>query len=73
MYDFNNYDNDMAYSYDEYLENVQERAEDMYYGDPNEDYLVQRAIDEAAENFEALEYESKMAEQMIDDIYSQNN
>lgn len=64
MYNWDNYDNDMAYSYDDYVE----ENEDAY-----EDYLLQKELDEKAENFEALEYESKMAQQMTDNLYSQNN
>lgn len=59
MYDWNNYDNDIAYSYDDYVE----ENEDAY-----EDYLLQKQLDEKAEEFDSLEYESKMAEQLINDI-----
>lgn len=72
MYDWNNYDNDMAYSYDDYLDSALERAEDSYYGDAYEDYKVQEAMDRMAESFEATEYESKMAEQLIDSINDKN-
>lgn len=43
------------------------------YQDAYEDYMIQKQIDEKAEQMDALEYESKMAEQMIDTLYSQNN
>ena len=46
------------------------------YLDAYEDYMVQKMIDEKAEKHEeeidALEYQSKMAEQMIDSIYENN-
>ena len=64
MYDWNNYDNDMAYSYDDYLGEEEQENIDAY-----EDYLVQQKMDEEAEKFMASEYESKMAEQLIDSIY----
>lgn len=64
MYDWNNYDNDMAYSYDDYLGEEEQENVDAY-----EDYLIQQAMDEKAEEFMASEYESKMAEQLIDSIY----
>ena len=63
MYDWNNYDNDMAYSYDDYVE-PQEENEDAY-----EDYLLQKQQDEKAEKFEALDYQSMMAQQMLDSIH----
>lgn len=63
MYNWNNYDNDIAYSYDDYVE-PKEENEDAY-----EDYLLQKQLDEKAEEFATLEYESKMAQQLIDDIY----
>ena len=56
------YDNLMAYEYDDYVE-PQEENEDAY-----EDYMIQKQIDEKAEEFDSLEYESKMAEQLINDI-----
>lgn len=58
MYDMNNYDNDIAYGYDDYVEPKEDNMED---------YLVDRSIDE---QFESLEYESKMAEQMMDSLYN---
>ena len=63
MYNWDNYDNDIAYSYDDYVECEQEN-EDAY-----EDYLLQKQQDEEAEKFEASEYESKMAEQLINSIH----
>lgn len=54
MYDMNNYDNDIAYGYDDYIEPKEEI---------NEEYLERL--------FENYEYESKMAEQMLDSLYNQ--
>lgn len=62
MYDMNNYDNDMAYSYDEYIEPKEEKECDC---------LTDREIEERL--FENYEYESKMAEQIIDNLYNAKN
>ena len=59
MYDMNNYDNDIAYGYDDYIESKEN--EDI------EDYLIDRAITDA------LEYESAMGQQMIDSLYNNEN
>ena len=60
MYNWDNYDNDIAYSYDDYVE-----EKDQY-----EDYILHKQLEEKAEEkIETLEYESKMAEQLIDSIY----
>lgn len=56
------YDNLQAYEYDDYVE------KDDFNEDAYEDYLLQRKLDEMAETFDALDYESKMAEQLINDI-----
>ena len=53
------WDNRMAYE-----DEREEESEDAY-----EDYLLQKQQDEEAEKFEASEYESKMAQQLIDGIY----
>ena len=53
------YDNLMAYSYDDYVEPKE---------DDTEDYLIDRSVEEHI--LENYEYESKMAEQMIDNLYS---
>lgn len=62
------YDNLMAYEYDDYVGEEEQFNEEAY-----EDYLIQKQMDEKAETFEATEYQSMMAEQMIDNLYSQNN
>lgn len=63
MYNFNNYDNDIAYGYDDCVEFTEE-DKDAY-----EDYLLQKQQDEIAEQFNALEYQSMMAQQMLDSIH----
>lgn len=50
MYDFNKYDNDLAYSYDDYIGYEENDTQEQ-------------------DEFDYLQYESKMAEQMIDDLY----
>ena len=53
MYDFNNYDNDMAYSYDDYVECEEDNTQEQ-------------------EEFDYLQYEGKMAEQLIDTLYEKD-
>jgi len=60
MYNWDNYDNDIAYGYDDYVEPKEEI---------DEDYLIDKEIEERL--FENYEYESKMAEQMLDSLYNQ--
>lgn len=54
MYNFDNYDNDMAYSYDDYVEYEEDNTQEK-------------------EEFDYLQYESKMAEQLIDILYEKDN
>lgn len=63
MHNGDYYDNLMAYSYDDYVEE-KDFNEDAY-----DDYMIQKQMDEKAEEIDATEYESKMAEQLIDSIY----
>jgi len=62
MYDWNNYDNDLAYSYDDYVES-KDNEDDAYI-----EYLLEQEQEKKAEEFSAIEYESKMAQQMIDSL-----
>lgn len=55
MYNWDNYDNDIAYGYDEYLEELEG------YDD------VDRIIEE--QYLDSLEYQEKMVQDMIDKIY----
>ena len=59
MYNWENYDNDIAYSYDDYVEQQIEQEED-----------IDNVLEE--EKIESLEYQSKMAEQMMESVNGLN-
>ena len=46
MYDFNNYDNDMAYSYDDYVEEKEEDlAQEEYNFEKYQEQMIEHLID----------------------------
>jgi ATPase subunit of ABC transporter with duplicated ATPase domains len=46
MYDFNNYDNDMAYSYDDYVEEKEEDLEQEEYNfEKYQEQMIEHLID----------------------------
>lgn len=51
MYDFNNYDNDMAYSYDDYIEEQEEDlGQEEYDYEKYQEQMIEQLIDSIRED-----------------------
>ena len=51
MYDWNNYDNDMAYSYDDYIEEQEEDLEQEEYDyEKYQEQMIEQLIDSIRED-----------------------
>lgn len=51
MYDFNNYDNDMAYSYDDYVEEKEEDlGQEEYNFEKYQEQMIEHLIDTIRED-----------------------
>lgn len=51
MYDFNNYDNDMAYSYDDYIEEQEEDLmQEEYDYEKYQEQMIEQLIDSIRED-----------------------
>lgn len=51
MYDFNNYDNDMAYSYDDYVEEQEEDlGQEEYDYEKYQEQMIEQLIDSIRED-----------------------